>query len=120
GGVVDVADDAVRRRIARADAGQEQQVADAARVRIGADRFRRVVGVDDAVHGAAPSMTTSCAPSTRLPRSVTVRRYFAGRRYMMLCASPWPCSTRSVTGVASLIVLSTTRSAGIASSPSFA
>src|SRR5204863_7643780 len=33
--------------LARADAGEEEEVADAARVRIGADRLRRALGADD-------------------------------------------------------------------------
>src|SRR3546814_3665361 len=70
-GIVFVAGHGVAGRIAWADAGKQQQVADAARMRICPDRARRAAGVDATAHAASPCRSRSFYSAARYTVSST-------------------------------------------------
>src|SRR3546814_6521282 len=70
-GIVFVAGHGVAGRIAWADAGKQQQVADAARMRICPDRARRAAGVDATAHAASPCRSRSFSSAARYTVSST-------------------------------------------------
>ncbi len=80
-GIVHVARNRVVPRIARADAGQEEEIADPARVRIRTDRLGCAFGVDDVVHGRGLFMPTTidCRWWMTLERSRARISYLPGR-----------------------------------------